>query len=1079
MQTPKARCLRLESLEARELLSVTPIECADLLASNPEVYLPAEQSELNLIELNELTNVAFSQAADLAAEEQNVLETPSLVVTTVEDAVDAYDGEISLREAIAYATDATLGGVVTFDAELKGQTFVLENGALESDVNLTVDASAFYDSETQTPGITVDAQGESGLIVALNGLTLRGIKFQNGYTEGHGPIDVGKASADFADCVFVDNTGVYGGVLKSDGGVSLQRCVFENNTATFDGGALRLDNASSVSITDCVFIGNTSGNNGGAVSALASNLTLTGNVFENNAAGIDGGALFLVGSTSVSITDCVFNENETTYRGGAIYKDSDTTMTIVDSTFEVNKAGNEGGAICAYGFLGVENSSFQGNVATNYAGALRVEGTVEIVNSEFIANVAENHNAGAICANATLTIVSSVFADNACVQQGGAIEAWGGSNVTLVDSTFQGNEGGWGGAVYSCNLLEATGCEFRENIASTSGGAALVYGGATFDDCEFVDNAGHWGGAVQGASDSAATLTDSIFTGNVATGGGGGANIDGTSTIKNVVFDGNSAPSGGALRYSAPYEQTLVGVVFTNNNATERGGAICNAWGSVSLVDSRFIGNTATEAGGALYAEDFTTVEGGVFSANAARSGGAIYLSSNGTVDNSLIYNNYSQSAGGGVFVGGGSPTISNSAIYDNESWMDGGGIAMLASSPTVVNCVIYGNFANYGGGVYSRQADGAMLRDCTVVDNEGAERGGGLFVYEGGTTFLYNAILVGNASPDGADALLDAGTTSAYNVLSSFEEWNDGSNNYVYDSLQPLFVAPEIGDYRLAVGSQALDKGDVVYAVDGAGNALSTDKAGNPRVAGDSVDLGAYEYVDYELTETPSTVVTTNLDVVDFTDGLISLREAIYYATTVESLGDTITFDESLKNATIKLVYGQLRPEKDGLTIDASALYDGENNVPGLTIDAGGKTRVFRIDGGTASEPISLVGLTITGGLDESGGGIYIAISSVLSATNCSVSGNATTFEGGGGIQVEPTGGLTMKDCVVADNYAPTYGGGVNVDGRSTLTLDGVLFADNVAFRNDGGAIHAESRATATVKNSTFIGNYAAYYGG
>ncbi|MBQ2790977.1 MAG: fibronectin type III domain-containing protein, partial [Thermoguttaceae bacterium] len=77
---------------------------------------------LNLVKgaTYDVTVVAVNAYGDSAAAtvKFSTLETPSTVVTTLSDVVDKYDGEISLREAIAYAeADATLGTTITFDAE--------------------------------------------------------------------------------------------------------------------------------------------------------------------------------------------------------------------------------------------------------------------------------------------------------------------------------------------------------------------------------------------------------------------------------------------------------------------------------------------------------------------------------------------------------------------------------------------------------------------------------------------------------------------------------------------------------------------------------------------------------------------------------------------------------------------------------------------------------------------------------------------------------------------------------------------------------------------------------------------------
>jgi hypothetical protein len=76
---------------------------------------------------------------------------------------------------------------------------------------------------------------------------------------------------------------------------------------------------------------------------------------------------------------------------------------------------------------------------------------------------------------------------------------------------------------------------------------------------------------------------------------------------------------------------------------------------------------------------------------------------------------------------------------------------------------------------------------------------------------------------------------------------------------------------------------------------------------------------------------------------------------------GDTIVFDPSLAGATIHLTSGELVLDK-GLTIDASG-------VGGVTVDAGGASRVFHIT--TAGVSDTLTDLTISGGLAPIGGGI------------------------------------------------------------------------------------------------------------
>lgn len=87
-----------------------------------------------------------------------------------------------------------------------------------------------------------------------------------------------------------------------------------------------------------------------------------------------------------------------------------------------------------------------------------------------------------------------------------------------------------------------------------------------------------------------------------------------------------------------------------------------------------------------------------------------------------------------------------------------------------------------------------------------------------------------------------------------------------------------------------------------------------------------------------------------DTADDVLSLREAISGAAT----GDVIVFDSTLTGGTITLNGEQLSVNK-GITIDASA-------IGGITIDANEESRVFYVSGGSETNPVEMIALTITG---------------------------------------------------------------------------------------------------------------------
>jgi hypothetical protein len=204
------------------------------------------------------------------------------------------------------------------------------------------------------------------------------------------------------------------------------------------------------------------------------------------------------------------------------------------------------------------------------------------------------------------------------------------------------------------------------------------------------------------------------------------------------------------------------------------------------------------------------------------------------TVDGGTIANNIATGFAGGVYVKpGATAELSGVAIAGNTGSY-GGGVCVYGDA-TLTNVEISGNTATIaGGGAYIAKAAQATFAQTTIADN--VSRNGGVYV-SGEATFR-NSIVV--------DEIRKTGTANAFNVLSGFTAWtnaeSDGVVNFVYDETLSLFAD---GGYALAENSQALDKGDDSYAVDAEGNALTTDLAGNARIVGAAVDLGAYESQD------------------------------------------------------------------------------------------------------------------------------------------------------------------------------------------------------------------------------------------
>ena len=268
--------------------------------------------------------------------------------------------------------------------------------------------------------------------------------------------------------------------------------------------------------------------------------------------------------------------------------------------------------------------------------------------------------------------------------------------------------------------------------------------------------------------------------------------------------------------------------------------------------------------------------------------------------------------------------------------------------------------------------------------------------------------------------------------------------------------------------------------------------------------------------------IVTTLDDPSDLTatDGQVSLREALEAANTNAPVGDadagdagsatgadTITFAAALNGLTIALANGQLDISDD---VNIS-LGDAES----LTIDAGGSSRVLSVTGGG---PSSVSGLTLTGGVADSGAGINVGSGLNFTLDGVTIEDNVATgaaaTQGGGGIYNEGST-LTITDSVINNNQATgaagsgggvfnfggtvdisagtaitnntanRAGGGIEATAGSTTNLTGVTLDNNTAgpvgsaAPGNGGGFHISGNGNASITDGTVNGNTAALEGG
>ncbi|MEL6999802.1 MAG: LamG-like jellyroll fold domain-containing protein, partial [Pseudomonadota bacterium] len=244
------------------------------------------------------------------------------------------------------------------------------------------------------------------------------------------------------------------------------------------------------------------------------------------------------------------------------------------------------------------------------------------------------------------------------------------------------------------------------------------------------------------------------------------------------------------------------------------------------------------------------------------------------------------------------------------------------------------------------------------------------------------------------------------------------------------------------------------------------------------------------------SLVVTTLDDVVDITDGKISLREALANAEADalgDGLADVITFADDLQGGTINLA------TFDALTITDDLTIRGDISL--LAPFAGVNETVVAITGGTVVlEGLTIgnsgLGLNVGAGTDVTlrdveirnnfaesniGGGIRsqgdLAIFDSLITNNTTGASGAGIFQDGGSLIVHGT--------EISDNRISNAGGvgtdfgaaGISLTGGATAEISNALIADNRAigpFQGRTGGLQVNLGSTADVVNTTFHGNSA-----
>lgn len=561
-----------------------------------------------------------------------------------------------------------------------------------------------------------------------------------------------------------------------------------------------------------------------------------------------------------------------------------------------------------------------------------------------------------------------------------------------------------------------------------------------------------------------------------------------------------------------------------------------------SIGNGQAAGTGDAGKGGGIYVYGDNS-KGGVFRiercfliSNYATQGGAVYVdasvkSVNGEtslINQSVVFNN----------------AAGDRAAVENQA----GGI-YLAGEATVVNTSI---FNNENGGV--RLSPESKVVNVTIARNTGA----GVDMTAGGSgdAHVYNSIIWGNTQ---LYLQNDPGfRNSAYHEVVSSDPATPDENGNIYvakenrgDKFGPMFDAPSLKtsydrdfnwresayplwSWNVLEGSVMIDKGDNDYYDQNVYG--SEDMAGNPRISGDRISVGAYEYqylpatrIRYVKPTATGTGDGSSWDnasgdlqkmIDDLADNNVSQQagEVWVAAGTYKPQSQLISgmnYSASFRMRDGISVYGGFaggetsKQERakgtmpwdfTNVTVLEAAYYESKLAWTNSKWTVGSDSRHVVWFAPMSGESdftriTTLDGVTVQGGyaqgntgLDDfktdCGGGVYMDGANTY-LTNCIVKENYATADGGG---VYLKNGR-IETSLIYNNNADANGGAVYVDNRglvlrsmlsnnSALNGAGVYLHNGVEAAGDEADDHPEYLilSTSVVSNNTARGNGAVY---
>lgn len=340
------------------------------------------------------------------------------------------DPDIILLSSVKNLTGFVIidgGGKMTLDGQDQTRLFNINPRPNPQDVTLVTLQN--IDLNRGNSG----AQPFGGAILANAGtsLSLDNVSIRNSLapTSGGAIATFAGVTLDINRSRFTNNLAANGGAIATRAIVTISGSTFTNNNASGGQGGAIQSYEQNLTVSGSTF-GSNGANEGGAIYKSAGTLRITDSSFEQNSASFDGGAIHASSDVALVVLESNYlRRNRANQLGGALFAQSE--VFIFQSSFTDNSA-RDGGALSVIGTLDIRKSTLASNTATAFGGAVSL--TASAARAPFFSYVTTSNNTVTSGVGGDFEIFASSFraVDISNSTLMGASASSGGSSVHIT-----------------------------------------------------------------------------------------------------------------------------------------------------------------------------------------------------------------------------------------------------------------------------------------------------------------------------------------------------------------------------------------------------------------------------------------------------------------------------------------------------------------------------------------------------------------------------------------------------------------------------------------------------------------------